>query len=217
MDRLRDRAEAGRKLARRLEPLHLDHPLVVALPRGGVPVGVEIAQALSAPLDVLVVRKLGAPGNPEFGLGAVGEDGAQVLDPESLAAAGYSESDLSAVIRQEKAEVERRIRVYRAVRPPVDRRDRTVILVDDGAATGGTATMAARLLRAQGARRLVIALGVAPPDTCRLLAREADDLIVLIRPAHFYAVGQFYEEFDPVDEAEVLRLLERASKASGPG
>ncbi len=212
-DRLHDRTEAGRELALRLKHMNLERPLVVALPRGGVPVGAEIARELSAPLDVLIVRKIGAPGDPEYGLGALGEDGTYVLDHERLAEAGYTESDLSDVFRREKAEAQRRTRVYRSVVPAIERKDRDVILVDDGAATGGTAMMAARLIRAQGAHRLVIALGVAPPDTCRRLEHEADELVVLIRPAGFYAVGQFYEEFDPVEEPEVLRILEAAPQS----
>ncbi len=212
MNRIRDRSEAGRELAWRLRDEKLERPLVVALPRGGVPVGLELARELRAPWDVLIVRKIGAPGDPEYGLGAVGENGIRVLDAARLRESGYTESDLSSVIRRERAEVDRRVRSYRAVLPAIDRRGRDAILVDDGAATGGTAILSARVLRSQGVRRLVIALGVAPPDTCRALERESDRVVVLLRPSDFYAVGQFYEEFDPVEDSEVLRLLALAAR-----
>jgi putative phosphoribosyl transferase len=208
---LKDRQEAGVELGERLSHLATESPLVLALPRGGVPVGFEIARRLRAPLDVLIVRKIGAPDNPEYGLGAMVEDGTYFLDYDRVREGGYTMSQLRPVIEREREETERRTRAYRSVRPYVERKGRTVIVVDDGAATGGTLLAVLRALRTEGIRRRVVALGVAPPDTCQRLERESDELVVLHRPVNFYAVGQFYDHFDPVEDAEVLDLLRRAA------
>ncbi len=213
---LKDRHAAGVQLGERLRHLQPASPLVLALPRGGVPVGFEIARRLAAPLDVLIVRKIGAPDSPEYGLGAMVEDGAYSLDDDRVREGGYSSSQLKPVIERERKETERRTRVYRSVRPWIERRGRTVIVVDDGAATGGSLLMALRSVRSQGARRVVAALGVAPPDTCLRLERETDELVVLYRPTNFYAVGQFYDHFDPVEDAEVLELLRRSATPPSP-
>ena len=212
----KDRQEAGRLLAERLVSLSSEHPIVLALPRGGVPVGFEIARRLQAPLDLLIVRKVGAPDNPEYGLGAVAEDGSLVLDEERTREAGYSRSSLEIVIEQETEEAHRRASLYRSARPRIPRSGRTVIVVDDGAATGGTLLAAIRLLRKEAVGRIVIAVGVAPEDTCRRLAKDADELVVLRRPRFFFAVGQFYLRFEPVEDDQVLSLLTQAMGGAAP-
>jgi len=204
---LPDRRTAGERLAVRLEPYRSPTPVVLALPRGGVPVAVEIARKLGAPLDVLIVRKIGAPGNPEYGLGAVVEGGSRYLDEPRIRAVGLTVRELGPTIAREQNEVERRARDYRGDRPPVDVRDRTVILVDDGVATGGTVIAALRALRARDPRRVVVALGVAPPDTVELLHTEADDIVVLLVPTTFFAVGEWYHQFSQVSDDEVRELL----------
>jgi len=207
---LPDRATAGRLLAERLRQYRDERPVVLALPRGGVPVGFEIATRLGAPLDILIVRKIGAPGNPEYGLGAVVEGGTRYVDEPRVRAIGHTVRDLGPSIARETAEVERRAREFRSGRPPAEVRDRTVILVDDGVATGGTVIAALGALRARGPRRIVVALGVAPPDTIEILRREVDDLVVLLAPRMFFAVGEWYHQFSQVSDAEVHELLERS-------
>jgi len=207
---LPDRRTAGERLADRLLALRDQDPVVLALPRGGVPVAYEIALRLRAPLDVLVVRKVGAPGNPEYGLGAVVEGGSRYLDQPRIRAAGYSVRELGPTIAREAAEVERRALEFRAGRPPLEVRDRTVILVDDGVATGGTVLAALRAVRAHGPRKIVLALGVAPSDTVEALRPEVDEIVVLLVPAVFFAVGEWYRQFSQVSDEEVRRLLERS-------
>lgn len=207
---LPDRRTAGERLAERLQQYQDQDPVILALPRGGVPVAFEIATRLGAPLDLLIVRKVGAPGNPEYGLGAVVEGGTRFLDEPRVRAAGYTIRELSPTIAREVAEVERRAREYRANRPPVEVRDRTVILVDDGVATGGTVLAALQALRARSPRRIVVALGVAPSDTVESLRSEVDDLVVLLVPPTFFAVGEWYHQFLQVSDEEVRRFLERS-------
>lgn len=211
---LPDRRAAGQRLADRLLKYREERPVVLALPRGGVPVAFEIAARLGATLDVLIVRKIGAPGNPEYGLGAVVEGGTRFLDEPRVRAIGHTVRDLGPVIARETAEVERRAREFRGGRPPPELRDRTVILVDDGVATGGTVLAALRALRARGPRRIVVALGVAPSDTVDVLRHEADDLVVLLVPRMFFAVGEWYHQFAQVSDEEVHELLERSREAS---
>jgi len=207
---LPDRRAAGKLLAERLGQYREERPVVLALPRGGVPVGFEIATQLHAPLDVLIVRKIGAPGNPEYGLGAVVEGGTRYLDEPRVRAIGHTLRDLGPSIARETAEVERRAQEFRAGRAPVEIRDRTVVLVDDGVATGGTVLDALQALRARGPRRIVVALGVAPPDTVEVLRHEVDDLVVLLTPRMFFAVGEWYHQFSQVSDEEVHELIERA-------
>jgi putative phosphoribosyl transferase len=213
---LPDRETAGARLGERLLRYRDENPVVVALPRGGVPVGYEIAKRLGAPLDILIVRKVGAPGNPEYGLGAVVEGGTRFLDEPRIRAAGHTVRDLGPTIAREMAEVERRAGQFRAGRPPLDLHDRTVILVDDGVATGGTVLAALRAVRARAPRRVVLALGVAPPDTVELLRPELDDLEVLLVPRTFFAVGEWFRQFAQVSDEEVMDLLERSRVEPAP-
>lgn len=207
---LKDREEAGERLAERLERLRSRHPVVLALPRGGVVVGFEIARRLGVPLDVLIVRKVGAPENPEYGLGALVEDGTQLIDEQRVRSAGYSPHDLEPTIREELAEIRRRAAAYRGGGALADVRGRTVILVDDGVATGVTLRAAIRAVRSKGPERIVVALGVAPRDTIHQLEREADEVVVLAAPELFFAVGEWYRHFDQVSDDEVQRLLRRS-------
>lgn len=213
---LPDRRTAGERLAERLESYRDQDPLVLALPRGGVPVAFEIARRLGAPLDVLIVRKVGAPSNPEYGLGAVVEGGSRLLDEPRIRAAGYTVRELGPTIARETAEVERRASDYRGGRPPMEVQGRTVILVDDGVATGGTVLAALRAVRARGPRRVVLALGVAPPDTADTLRPEVDELVILLMPKVFFAVGEWYHQFSQVSDQEVRLLLERARSMPAP-
>ena len=203
----RDRAEAGRRLAARLEHLRGADPVVVGLPRGGVPVAAEVARALGAPLDVIVVRKLGVPRQPELAMGAVGEGGVRVLNAEVLGGAHIGRSALAQVERAECAEVEDRARRLRGARPRVPLAGRTVVIVDDGLATGSTARAACRVARAQGAARVVLAVPVAPPGWQAGVGAEADELVCLATPEPFWAVGQFYEDFDAVSDEAVGAAL----------
>ncbi|MFI6444029.1 phosphoribosyltransferase family protein [Kitasatospora sp. NPDC050543] len=206
-----DRTDAGRRLAARLEHLHGADPVVVALPRGGVPVAAEVAQALDAPLDICVIRKLGVPYQPELGMGAIGEDGARVINDQVVRLAGVRPEQLAAVEAHERAELERRARRYRGDRPPADLRGRTVVVVDDGIATGSTARAACRIVRARGAARVVLAVPVAPPDWTARLSADADELVAVATPSPFYAIGEFYDDFTQTEDDEVLRHLARAA------
>jgi putative phosphoribosyl transferase len=212
-----DRRDAGRKLAERLAVLGPERPVVLGLARGGVPVAYEVARALDAPLDVLIVRKLGVPTQPELGMGAIGEDGARVLNPEVLTAAHVTRAELEAVEARERIELQRRARRYRGERPMVPVRDRTVIVIDDGLATGGTARAAIQVARTHGAARVVLAVPVAPPESVEELRHDADEVIALYTPTHFRALGQWYADFDQTTDAEVEDLLGRAAAARGAG
>jgi putative phosphoribosyl transferase len=202
-----DRRHAGRLLGERLEHLRGAGPVVLALPRGGVPVAAAVAAALGAPLDVLIVRKLGAPTQPELALGAMGEGGTRVLNADLLARLQLTEHDLAAVEARERDEIDRRRTRYRHGRPMVPIAGRTVIVVDDGLATGATARAAVAVARAAGAARVVVAVPVAAPDSLRLLALEADEVVALATPSTFHAVGAWYDDFRQVDDDEVERLL----------
>jgi putative phosphoribosyl transferase len=203
----RDRREAGRRLAERLSGLRASSPLVLGLPRGGVPVAFEVANALGAPLDVLVVRKLGVPFQPELGMGAVGEDGVRVLNPDVLRQAGVTENQLAAVEARERAEVEERAVRLRRGRPAIPLEGRTVVIVDDGLATGGTARAAVQVARARGADRVILTVPVAPPETVAALRRDADDVVAVETPEPFFAIGGWYSDFSPTSDDEVVELL----------
>lgn len=205
-----DRREAGRRLAELLRRFAGEEPLVVALPRGGVPVGYEVARTLAAPLDILLVRKLGAPLNPEYGIGAIAEGGARFIRAADVEAIGLSGEELEGIVARESAELERRRRTYRGDEEPYPVSGRTVILVDDGIATGGTAVVAGQALKEHGAAKVVFAVPVAPPGTEKRLAGEFDEVVCLEQPHDFFGIGQFYVDFGQVDDEEVTRLLEEA-------
>ena len=203
----RDRVDAGRRLAERLLASGLSDPVVIGLPRGGVVVAAEVAHRLGAPLDVVVVRKLGAPGRPELGIGAIGEDGIRAFNQELIGLLGVSESELSDVEARETEELARRVAAYRGDRTPVPVAGGTVVVIDDGLATGYTARAALRVLRSRGAARLILAVPVSARDTAHALQEEADEVIALEVPLGFGAVGQWYADFRQTSDQEVIDLL----------
>lgn len=209
-----NREDAGRRLAAGLDHLRDADVVVVGLPRGGVPVGLEVARHLRAPLDVIVVRKLGVPFQPELGMGAIGEGGVRVLNEEVIGAAGVGDGALADVERRERAELERRARRFRGDRPMVPLAGRTVVVVDDGIATGSTARAACQVARAHGATRVVLAVPVAPPGWTARFAGDADELVCVATPQPFHAIGQWYRDFSQTSDAEVLACLERAAPAA---
>ncbi|CPR04030.1 phosphoribosyltransferase [Mycobacterium bohemicum DSM 44277] len=205
----RDRREAGRALAEELEAYrNRDDVLVFGLARGGVPVAREVAAALNAPLDVFLVRKLGVPGWSELAMGAVASGGALVMNDDVVSGLRVTDEQVREVIVAERAELSRRERAYRGDRPSADPRGKTVILVDDGIATGASMLAAVRAVRAAGAGSVVVAVPVGPRSTCRSLAREADDVVCASMPPGFEAVGQVYRDFHQVSDDEVRGLLE---------
>lgn len=213
-----DRADAGRRLGAALSHLAGPDTVVVGLPRGGVPVAAEVARVVDAPLDVIVVRKLGVPTQPELAMGAVGEDRVEVHNDEVVRLAGVSGQALERAAAREREEVARRAERFRAGRRRVSLAGRTVVIVDDGIATGSTARAACAVARAEGARRVVLAAPVAPPEVRSRLAPDADEVVVLETPASFHAVGQFYRDFGQVPDDDVVRILRRAAeRAPVPG
>jgi putative phosphoribosyl transferase len=212
--RFRDRRDAGRQLSERLAGSRLHDPLILALPRGGVPVAFEVAKALSAPLDVFIVRKIGAPGQPELGIGAIAEGGEVVAYGAALRRLGLTKTRFAQLAAQERPELERRIQRYRGARTLPDMDDRDVVLVDDGFATGVTAEAALRSLRSSRARRLILAVPACPPRATQRLAGVADDVVFVVEPEGFEAVGQLYDDFSQTSDEEVVRLLECAHRAN---
>jgi putative phosphoribosyl transferase len=184
--------------------------IVLALPRGGVPVAFEVAQALHAPLDLLIVRKLGVPGHEEYAMGAIAGGGVRLVNDEVVRGLYISAAEVEAVVRSEQLELERRERLYRGASGPLDVRGRTAILIDDGLATGSTMRVAIQALRRREAGRIVAAVPTGAPDTCEMLRREADEVVCATTPEPFRAVGLWYRDFDQTDDDEVRALLARA-------
>jgi len=212
-----DRSDAGRRLANRMLHLRGEDVVVLALPRGGVPVAAEVARALDAPLDVIVVRKLGVPVQPELGMGAIGEGDVRIINPEVVAITHVTDAEIAAVERRERAELDRRAQRFRGDRPRTPLAGRTAIIIDDGIATGSTARAACQVARAQGAARVVLAVPVAPPSACTALAADADEVICLETPGHFLAIGEWYQDFSQTSDREVVSLLQRAAAEHGSG
>ena len=209
-----NRHDAGRVLAGELQPLAVERPVILGLPRGGVAVAFEVADALGAPLEILAVRKLGAPGNPELAVGAVAEDGTGVLDPESSALLAMTPDALEETLARESRELRRRAAHYREGRAMTSLSGRTVIVVDDGLATGLTALAAVRALRTCGVLRIIVAVPVGSVEAVAMLASEADRVVCVEIPPRLYGVGMWYRDFEPVSEEEVQALLSEARERS---
>ncbi|MET8815017.1 phosphoribosyltransferase family protein [Streptomyces sp. NPDC004549] len=218
--RFPDRRHAGQELGVRLMEWAADgdlvEPVVLALPRGGVPVAAEVARALGAPLDILVVRKIGVPGRPETGIGAIVGDDPPLFDRRALAVLGLNEEKLAPDVARERTELHRREHLYRGDRPTPDLTARTVILVDDGLATGATARAALHHLHTRSPGRLILAVPVGAPGAVHDLRPVADDIVCLYQPTDFQAVGQWYDDFDQTSDEEVLHALEESRTDSRP-
>ena len=211
-----DRFDAGTTLAAQLaQYAGRDDVVVLALPRGGVPVGFEVAKALQAPLDVFLVRKLGVPGHEELAMGAIASGGVQVLNEDVVAALDVPPERIVAVAAAEEQELERRLRAYRSGMPPPDVKGKIAILVDDGLATGSSMRAAVKALRRLGPKRIVVAVPTAAAETCERLAREADEVVCASTPRPFHAVGLSYRDFSQTTDAEVTDLLRRAASRAG--
>jgi putative phosphoribosyl transferase len=213
-----NRIEAGQKLAEKLKAYAgRTDVLVLGVPRGGVPVAFEVAAALKAPLDILVLRKLGVPWQEELAFGAIAQGGVRFLDRQIMEMLNLTTAEVEQVTAREQVELERREKAYRGDRPPLDVRGRTVILVDDGIATGSSVRAAITALRQMGPASIVLAVPVAPPITCERLRAQVDDLVCVDMPQSFYAIGQFYLDFSPVGDREVAELLARAAATAAAG
>jgi putative phosphoribosyl transferase len=212
MTMFRNRVDAGRHLAQVVQAAGLggDRTVVLGLPRGGVPVAAEVGSVLGAPLDVLVVRKLGVPFQPELAMGAIGEDGIRVENEDALGSSAVSAVDFEAIERRERRELNRRASRYREGRPRLDLEGRCVVIVDDGIATGATARAACHVARAHGASRIVLAVPVAPAATVSAFQDVCDDMLCVANPDPFFAVGEWYHDFSPTSDEEVNELLSRA-------
>lgn len=206
-----DRGEAGRQLANRLRHLSGEPVVVLGLPRGGVPVGFEVAKALGAPLDVIMVRKLGVPSQPELAMGAIGEGGVRIVNHEALRLMGVTNQALAAVEQHQRVVLDSRLRQFRGDRPRTPLTGRVAVIVDDGLATGSTAQAACVVARRQGARRVVLAVPVAPPGWTDRLGDAADEYVCVATPEPFFSIGQFYANFLPTSDAEVVACLELQS------
>ena len=215
--RFRDRHDAGRRLGERLAPVADEAPVILGLTRGGVPVAYEVARSLGAPLDFLVVRKLGVPWHRELAFGALGEDGARYLNSVLVARLGLTPAVIADVASRESDELSRRVARYRRVRPEVDVSGRTVVVVDDGLATGASAKVACDVARARGARRVLLAVPVASREAREELAPYADEVVSLLVPSDFSAVGEFYEDFEQTDDQDVVDLLLEEAHRSDDG
>ncbi len=212
----KDRSDAGRQLAERVAALNLDDPVIYALPRGGIPVAIEVAKRLQAPLDLVIVRKIGAPGWPEVAMGAVvdGDDPQTIINEDVYAATGSDAAGLERARRRELEEIERRRRRYLGDRPHVSPSGRVAVIVDDGLATGATARAALAAVKRQGAALTVLAVPVAPAETIDEMRAEADEVVVVHTPAQFWAIGPFYNDFHQLSDDETIELLRQAWSAS---
>ncbi len=204
-----DRREAGRKLAAELLEYKGEDTVVVAIPRGGVVVADEVAKQLESPLDLIIPRKIGAPGNPELAIGAMAGAGRVIINEQLKYGLGVSERYLDEEIERQSKEIERRRRMYFGDKPPTSFKDKVVVLIDDGLATGYTATAAVSAIREERPREIILAVPVAPRDTCQALAKKVDRMICLSAPEMFYAVGQFYQDFSQTTDAEVIEILSK--------
>lgn len=205
-----DRSEAGKKLAESLKKYAKESPVILALPRGGVPIGFEVAKTLGAPLNVIVTRKLGFPGNKEFGIGAIGENDTEVLDQRTLALFGLPKEYLDEEIGEEKAELNRRIAIYRQNKPLPNLKDKTVILVDDGLATGVTAKAAIEAIKKQGPKKIIFASPVCAYETVQDLSNLVDKVVCVASPMEFLSVGSWYKYFPQLSDQEVVNLLSQS-------
>jgi putative phosphoribosyl transferase len=215
MSRFTDRTDAGRRLARLLHAWRGERAVVLGLPRGGVPVAWEVARTLDLPLDVVVVRKLGAPGNPELGMGAIAEGGERYLDPSVIRSVGASAAEVEAITARERAELHRRVERFRGGRPPLPLSGMAALVVDDGVATGGTAIAALRAVRARAPSRVVLAVPVAPHRSLVALRDEADDVVCVDPVDVLWAVGAYYDDFAQVDDDAVTDILALARARRG--
>ena len=214
--RFRDRADGGRQLGERMKGRKLRDPLVLAIPRGGVATGLALARELGAELDVVLSRKLRAPFQPEYALGAISEDGHVTLNPHAVELAEASKEYLEEEKRHQLQEIARRKKLFRAARPAAPIAGRSVILTDDGIATGSTMIAALRSVRAKQPHELIMAVPVAPPDRLEQMRSLCDEVVCLLAPEDFYAVGQFYEEFKTVEDEECVRMLREAASIGKP-
>jgi predicted phosphoribosyltransferase len=206
-----NREQAGMQLGESLAQRGIEAPVVIGMARGGVPVAARVAQALHAPLDVAIVRKIGAPHQSEAAIGAIAEGGARVIDERAVRSLGVTDEAVEAIVERESAELARRRSAYRGGQPPLDVRDRNVVLVDDGLATGMSAIAAARSLRARGAGRIVLAVPVCAPQSIEDLSDETDEMVCLHSPRSMYAVSMYYDDFGQVTDDEVVAALQRAN------
>jgi len=209
MDILKNRVEAGKQLAQALKPAGKD-AIVLAVPRGGVVVGFEVAKALGVPLDVIVTKKIGAPDNPELAIGAVAEDGTYILDDSLVRQLYVPKGYIEEEVERQRQEIQRRLQRYRGKAPYPSLKNREVIVIDDGVATGATLKATLRLVRNKGAKTVTVAVPVGPPDTIRELEKLADRVVCLLTPEPFYAIGQFYADFSQTEDDEVTDLLKRS-------
>lgn len=207
----KDRHDAGRQLAEKLLKYKDENPIILAIPRGGVVVGYEIAKVLNAPLDVIIARKIGAPFQPELGIGAIAPNGIRILNGELIRSLGISESQIKEIIEKETLEMNRRAELYRGKQPPLDLFEKTVIVVDDGIATGISDKAVILSLPQLDPKKIVLAVPVCPPDAANKF-REVDEFICPFKPPDFYAVGAHYENFDQVNDEEVINLLHDTKK-----
>lgn len=210
--RFMNRSHAGRKLARRLDHLKGESTVVLGLPRGGIPVGFEVARRLSAPLEVLLVRKLGAPLQPELAIGALGEGGIQIIDQDRVRRLRIGANHIERLVDQEQKEMTRQAEAFRRGLPAVDLAGKTAVVVDDGVATGSTALAACAIARRLGATRVVMTAPVAPCDAPGVFAEAADEFVAVSTPRRFSAIGHFYADFRPTPDHQVIKLLERARR-----